>query len=77
MPDVNQSKVQDMLSELKQLGVLKEIDIPELVSGTVYEITHKTLPTDVIELEGVPTPVGDKVNKSVTITRGKLWAVVL
>lgn len=77
MPDVNQSKVQDMLSELKQLGVLKEIDIPELVPGTVYEVTHKTLPTDIIELEGVPTPVGDKVNKSVTITRGKLWAVVL
>ena len=77
MPDVNQSKVQSMLSELKQLGVLKEIDIPELVPGTVYEVAHKTLPTDIIELEGVPTPVGDKVNKSVTITRGKLWAVVL
>ena len=77
MPDINQSKVQSMLSELKQLGVIEEIDIPELVPGSAYEITHKTLPTDVIELEGVPTPVGDKVNKSVTVTRGKLCVVVI
>lgn len=78
MPDVNQSRIQSMLSELKQLGVIKEIDIPEITSGTFCKVVHKTLPTDVVELEGVPVSVGDTVNKVTKVTeKGKLCVVVL
>jgi len=72
-----QTRIQSLLSELVQLGVIKEVDIPEITPGVVCEVIHKTLPTDVVEIEGIPTPVGETINKTTTITeRGKLYVLL-
>lgn len=77
MPEINSSRIREMLLELEQLGVIEAIQIPECVpEEVVCTITFSSMPKDVIDVEGVPTPIGSVLKQSTTVTkRGKLCLV--
>jgi hypothetical protein len=79
MPDVNESKIQSMIDELKQLGVIVELDIPEINEGDYCSVVYSTPATDVVEIDGVPAPVGNEYRsyRIDTKKRGKLCIMTM
>lgn len=80
MNERKQRKAKKLLVKLKKLGAIKEVDTIVAEIPHMCEVIHSTLPKDVEEIEGIPTPVDSTQLGKQTIfinPGGRLWITTL